>query len=106
MAEAELTERQRYWFDHLKAAEDGGLTLLSYATEQGLKTKDLYNWKSRLIKRGMMTSSAKATDFVPVVLGSGAWCCVLLPNGVRVEIRARMSAQSIREVLVAASSLV
>ena len=105
MAEAELTERQRYWFDHLKVAEEREIALAGYAAEQGLKTKDLYNWKSQFIKRGLMVSSVRATDFVPVEIAASARCYVHLPNGVRVEFSVPMSGQTIREVLIAASGL-
>ena len=39
MTESGLTDRQRYWFDHLKSAEVKGTTLVAYAAAQGLKTK-------------------------------------------------------------------
>jgi len=66
MTDSELAERQRYWFDHLRAAEEGGVTLVFYAAEQWLKTKNLYNWKSWFIKRGLMSPALGSKNFVPV----------------------------------------
>ena len=104
MTESGLTDRQRYWFDHLKSAEVKGTTLVAYAAAQGLKTKELYNWKSRFIKRGLMSSSMKARDFIPVRTEVRGQCCIHLPNGVRVEFNS-LSDRAMREILVSASSL-
>ena len=56
MKDTGLSERQRYWFDHLKAAEESGVSLVAYASQQGLKVKELYNRKSWFIKQGLMVS--------------------------------------------------
>ena len=104
MTDTELTERQRYWFDHLKAAEERGVTLVAYASEQGLKTKELYNWKSRFIKRGLMSASVTAGEFIPVRTQVRGQCCIHLPNGVRVEFNS-LSDRAMREILVSASGL-
>ncbi len=109
MGEAELTERQRYWLEHVKAAKDRGMTLVDYAAEQGLKLKDLYNWKSRLIKLGTLESSASIRDFMAVRMESEplrrAGCCVHLSNGVKVEWTSPLSEQSLVRILQLASRL-
>ncbi len=105
MSDIELSERQRYWFDHIMAAEESGETLVAYAARQGLKTKDLYNQKSRFIKKGLMKSSVRAKDFIPVRMDECAQCCVHLPNGVRVEFGSSLSGQAIQEILIGASRL-
>lgn len=105
MTASELTERQRYWFDHLKTAEQRDITLVRYAAEQGLKAKDLYNWRSRFIKRGLLSSSQSLQDFVPVRMDMTAQCCVHLPNGVRVEFWSPLSETAIRGILLSASGL-
>jgi len=105
MTDCELTERQRYWFEHLKAAQGSGMTVVAYAAEQGLKAKELYNWKSRFIKRGWLSVSLGAKDFVPVRVDGLARCCVHLSNGVRVEFSTPLSDRVIREVLDTASRL-
>jgi len=99
-----LSERQRYWFDHLKAAEQSGVSLVAYASQQGLKVKELYNRKSWFIKKGLMAPSAAAKDFVPIRADDSARCCVHLANGVRVEF-GRLTEQLIREILVSVGGL-
>jgi len=105
MADDELTERERYWFDHLKAAQERNITLVEYAAEQGLKVKELYNRKSRFIKKGLMRSSVVAKDFVSVRKEMSSHCCVLLANGVRVEFGSSLTDRVIREILISASRL-
>lgn len=104
MRDEGLSERQRYWFDHLRAAEESGVSLVAYASEQGLKVKELYNRKSWFIKQGLMVSSVAAKDFVPIRTDDSARCCVHLANGVRVEF-GRLTEQLIREILVSAGGL-
>jgi hypothetical protein len=105
MADDELTERERYWFDHLKAAQERNITLVGYAAEQGLKVKELYNRKSRFIKKGLMRSSVVAKDFISVGTQVPSQCRVLLANGVRVEFDSPLTDRAIREILINASRL-
>ena len=109
MGEAALTERQRYWLDHVKTAKDRGMTLVDYAAEEGLKPKDLYNWKSRLIKLGIVESSAPVRDFVAVRMESEplrrTGCCVYFSNGVRVEWNLPLSERSLGQILQLVSRL-
>ncbi len=67
-AERAITERQRYWLGHVRAADTSEESTVAYARAQGLKVKDLYQWKTKLIQLklyrpgGALTSSS----FVPV----------------------------------------
>ncbi|MES1192438.1 MAG: hypothetical protein ABUS47_15365 [Steroidobacter sp.] len=47
-----LSERQRYWLEHLRAAEVQRVSLAAYAQEQGLGLKQLYGAKVWLKKLG------------------------------------------------------
>ena len=64
-----ITKRQLYWRDHVLAAAAFEGTIVEYATRHNLKTKDLYQWKTVLTKRGFlsMTESKAETDFVTVI---------------------------------------
>jgi len=64
-----ITKRQTYWRDHVLAAAVFKGTIVEYATLHNLKTKDIYQWKTALTKRGFlpMTESKAETDFVTVI---------------------------------------
>ena len=63
-----ITKRQSYWREHVLAAEAFEGTIVQYAALHNLKTKDIYQWKTALTKRGFLPSveDAIATDFVAV----------------------------------------
>ena len=54
MANTPITERQKFWRDHVLAAAAYSGTIVEYAKSQNLKTKDIYQWKTSLTKRGLM----------------------------------------------------
>ena len=62
-----ITKRQSYWRDHVLAAATFDGTIVEYATLHNLKTKDIYQWKTALTKRGFLPNTEhKAADFVVV----------------------------------------
>lgn len=104
-----ITKRQRYWLNHIKAADASDGSLVAYAAAHQLKVKDLYQWKTALARRGFLPSKRSEPAFVPVapappaVLGAG--CKVTLPNGVRLQFTGNLDASSVRNILTAASRL-
>ena len=80
-----LTERQRYWHDHLKCARASGQSLVAYAQEQGLRVKSLYHY-ARIARGEVGAQASKEARFVrisaPVV---ASVCRVHLANGIMVE---------------------
>ncbi len=70
MPHALITERQQYWRDHVLAAAAYDGSIVEYAAENNLKTKDLYQWKTALTKRGFLPleKAEPATDFAEVKL--------------------------------------
>ncbi len=68
MSKAVITERQQYWLDHIRAADAFDGTLVEYAKAEGLKVKDLYQWKTVLIRRGFVAKPIPlAIDYFLVV---------------------------------------
>ena len=63
-----ITERQSCWRDHVLAAASFDGTIVEYAQANDLKTKDIYQWKTSLTKRGFLPANDQAvtTDFVVV----------------------------------------
>ena len=52
MADTPITERQKFWRDHVLAAATFDGTIVEYAEANNLKTKDIYQGKTSLAKRG------------------------------------------------------
>ena len=74
MANTPITERQKFWRDHVLAAAAFDGTIVEYAKSNNLKTKDIYQWKTSLARRGLLddgtSEKTMATDFVLVPSGS------------------------------------
>ncbi len=58
-AEQDLSERQRYWLRHLRAAEQKGEPVRSYAKRLGLSKSSLYEAKRRLRACGVIPLAAQ-----------------------------------------------
>ena len=82
----EITERQRFWLEHLQAC--GDRSLKSYAEEHGLEVSSLYEAKSRLKRKGLVASDP--ARFVRVQCSepasAPALCRIHLRNGTMVEV--------------------
>jgi len=83
----ELTERETFWLEHLRACGNGPLK--AYAEAQGLEVRALYDAKARLKRKGALPVAAP-----PRLVRVGraahnaaepAYCRVHLANGVAVE---------------------
>lgn len=66
---SQLTQRQRYWLEHLERCQAQGLTMKSYAHEQGLKVSALYCWKLKLKQRGVWNTQ-NTVEFAEVRLAA------------------------------------
>jgi transposase-like protein len=53
-----LTAKQRYWLEHVRACEESGQVLAKYAASHDLGVGQLYSWRTRLRKRGLLGDSA------------------------------------------------
>lgn len=87
----ELSERQRYWLEHLEACERSGQTTKAYAQAHELSISMMYSWRKKLVRRGIWvrslgTSVAKGFARVQVVDTESPvseWR-IALPNGVQI----------------------
>ena len=86
MSDTPITERQQHWLDHIQAAETFDGSIADYARSEGLKPKELYQWKTLLSKRGLLNDAAAAatdTGFVRVIAPARPLgMSLVLPNGV------------------------
>ena len=112
MAVKPMTAKQRYWLEHITAADASDGTLSEYAAEQDLSLKSLYGWKTRLIRHGFYSperpsgfASIKTVDLtsgVPMPPAEQPRCRVTLPSGARVEFMGSLSPATIRSILTQA----
>ncbi len=98
---AELTERQRYWLEQIKACEASGMSASAYAAEQGFHVGGMYAGKKSLIRKGVLPQPAGARFQrvqAEVVSVNNEWR-IRLPNGVSVEFSGNVDAASLSTVL-------
>lgn len=94
-----ITPKQRYWLDHVKRADNSGLRYTTYARQENINHNALYNWKSILIKKGLLASApSKASPFVDItpsvtmIPSRAMWghtpsmIDVVLPNGILIRL--------------------
>jgi len=83
-----LTERQRFWLEHLRACGSGSLKV--YAQTHGLDLRALYDAKASLKRKGALSAGAPArlvrVERAPQRPADPAYCRVHLANGVAVEL--------------------
>lgn len=83
-----LTERQRFWLEHLRACGSGSLK--AYAQTHGLDLRALYDAKARLKRKGALAPSAPArlvrVERARHRPAEPGYCRVHLGNGVAVEL--------------------
>jgi hypothetical protein len=110
MSEAEgttLTERQRYWLDHVQACVASGKTIAEYAAEHSLAAQAMYAGKKMLVRKGVLPSTRPArfqrVQDIGAVVGS-EWR-IHLPNGVSVAFSGSVDAVTLTTVLNTAATL-
>lgn len=93
MPQAQINERQQYWREHVLAAAAHDGSIVEYAAANNLKTKDLYQWKTALSKRGILPieNNAPVSEFSEIKLpttseammpgASAVLCRLTLPCG-------------------------
>lgn len=85
-----LTDKQRYWSDHVERCEALGETMVAYAGEQSLDLKQFYNWKMRLTQLGILPKAANPVAFKRVSVRPtrefSAGCRIDFPNGTRIVV--------------------
>ena len=115
MSDPTITERQQFWLEHFQAAEEFDGSLAAYARSAGLKPKELYQWKTILVRHGLLagtpasvtaTPAAKPSDFVRVVAPlPTTGIRLVLPNGVRLECPAELGSDALAGLIETATRL-
>jgi len=84
-----LTERQRFWHQHIQQAHDQQVPLAEYAQQQGLSASALYAAKGVLKSKGMLSDETAVTtvQFSAVrVIGSAPGSCTVRLPGLILEL--------------------
>ena len=105
--EITLTERQRYWLEHVQACDASGKTIAEYAKAQGLDAKAMYAGKKALVRKGVLPRTRavrlQRARVVSTSLG-GEWR-IELPNGVLVAFTGPVDASALSLVLNTAAAV-
>ena len=62
------TEKQRYWANLLKTAEDSGMSLAEFAKTKDIPAQKLYQWRSTLRDHPVSKKTAAPTKFAQAVV--------------------------------------
>ncbi|ABK42846.1 hypothetical protein Mmc1_3294 [Magnetococcus marinus MC-1] len=84
-----LSEKQRYWLDHLRSCRSEVGTIKEYAEVHKLSLPSLYFWKRKLTQMGFLEESGSGKRrFQRLELSSkssAGVCRIQFPNGMTVE---------------------
>lgn len=108
MSSEVITERQQYWLDHIQAADAFNGTRVEDAKVEGLKVKELYQWKTILMKRGFLAQpepSAFVAVREAVCSSKPTQAALVLPNGARIELHGGIDTDNVKTLVLAASEL-
>ena len=53
--EVELSDRQRYWLEHVRACDTAGQSTLEYSKAHGLESRAMYKARQLLVEKGAGT---------------------------------------------------
>jgi hypothetical protein len=84
-----LTERQRFWHQHLQRAQEQQVPLTEYAQQHGLSASALYAAKGVLKSKGLLCdeTAVAAVQFSAVsVIGNAPGSCTVRLPGVTLEL--------------------
>ena len=102
-----LTDRQRYWLEHVQACETSGKSMVEYAASKDIDVRGMYAGKKVLVSKGALPIT-QPTRFQRVQVmeaaGSNQWR-IGLPNGVSVAFAGDVDARTLTTVLNVSASL-
>jgi hypothetical protein len=102
-----LTDRQRYWLEHVQACKASGKSMVEYAVSQDIAIRDMYAGKKTLVRKGVLPGT-RAVRFQQVQVMeaslSNQWR-IGLPNGVSVAFVGEVDTQALTAILHSAASL-
>lgn len=102
-----LTERQRYWLDHIKGCEASGKSAAEYAAEHGFNARTMYSAKKVLVGKGILprTQRVRLQRVRAEAVTVGSEWRVQLPNGVVVGFSGAVDGGTLSTILHTAAKL-
>ena len=102
-----LTDRQRYWLEHVQACEVSGKSIAEYAATQGIAVQAMYAGKSMLVNKGVLptTQPARFQRLRVIEAQLSSQWRIGLPNGVSVAFVGEVDSQALTAILHSAVSL-
>ena len=102
-----LTERQRFWLEHIQACEASGKSMSDYASSQGIAVQAMYSGRKTLMKKGVLPV-ANPVRFQRVQMMEATvnnqWR-ISLPNGVSVAFAGEVDARSLTTILSVSATI-
>ena len=89
-----LTQRQRYWFNHIQQSQKSGQSLRAYAKANELNHNSLYTAHSKLKRKGIITSKKSPLKFQQLTVqrvSLPSTVKITSPNGFIIEVHAESS---------------
>ena len=88
---SQLTNKERYWLNHLNTWQQSGLSIIDYTQQHKLTQSGFYAWRKRLAAHvNEHSTPATPSMFTPVVLEESSEAQQALrihfPNGCRIEL--------------------
>ena len=102
-----LTERQRFWLEHVQACEASGKSIAEYAAEHGVHVRAMYSGKKMLVNKGVLPVTQPARFQRVQVMEAAAsnqWR-IGLPNGVSVAFVGEVDARALSAVLSVSATI-
>jgi len=102
-----LTERQRYWLEHIQACEAAGQSISQYAAAKGISVQTMYAGKKTLVQKGVLprTPTARFQRVQVVEAAANSQWRIGLPNGVSVAFAGETDAKILATVLSVSAAL-
>ena len=104
---ATLTERQRYWLEHVRACESSGISITEYCARHDVKPHAMYAGKKKLVEKGVLPRTHptrfQRAQIVDSCVGN-EWR-IQLPNGSVVSFAGGVDAQALTTVLTVTARL-
>jgi hypothetical protein len=102
-----LTDRQRYWLEHVQSCEASGKSIAEYAAAQEFGAQAMYAGKSALVKKGVLpaTQPSRFQRVQVMEAAVSAQWRIGLPNGVSVAFVGEVDARALSTVLSTAALL-
>ena len=102
-----LTDRQRYWLEHIQACETSGKSMAEYAASKDIAVRAMYSGRKTLLNKGILPAEQPVRFQRVEVMESAVskqWR-IGLPNGVSVAFSGEVDARSLTTVLSVSATI-